>query len=111
MRVIVFMHCLFGAFFPLTSRVKTDLKARITPETTRLGVLAPTPQSDLQGKKKRKHALAEAGGAIHPLIGNLVIIGLSAASLCELPICGCVINFLLSGKSVVGGDPVIITQA
>lgn len=105
------MHCLLGAFFPLTSRVKTDLKARITPETTRLGVLAPTPPSDLQGKKKKNQALAEAGGAIHPLIGNLVTTGLSAASLCELPICGCVINFLLSGKRVGGGDPVIITQA
>lgn len=102
----------FGAFLPLTSRVKTDLKARITPETTRLGVLAPTPQCDLQGKKGKKHALAETRGTIRPLIGNLVITGLSTASLCELPICGCVINFLLrGGKKRRGGNPVIITQA
>lgn len=56
-RMIVFIHCLFRVFFPLTSRVKTDLKARITPETTRLGVLASTPQSDLQGKKREKNTL------------------------------------------------------
>lgn len=77
--------------------------------------LAPTPQSDLQGKKgekNKKYALATARGTIHPLIGNLVITGLSAASLCELPICGCVINILLGGGwGRGGGNPAIITQA
>lgn len=48
--------------------------------------------------REKKYALAEAWGTIHPLIGNLVITGLSAASLCELPICGFVINFVLRKK-------------
>lgn len=113
MYVIESMNCLFRCLFACVIQPSEDrlqvLGTHLRPTSNDQKILpwatlAASRQSDLQGKQRNEHSLADARGTIHLSKGNHIITGVSIASVGKLPIYEYVINFWVEKK-------VITTQA